>query len=246
MRRDTWQVGKRAVRGRGGVVAAQHAEAAAIGADVLRAGGNAIDAAVATSLALGVLEPWMSGLGGGGCMLVRLADGAVHAVDGGMVSPRRLDPAAYPLAGGMAGDLFGWLEANGAAVLAGDPAARAEAVRRSLEVKAAIVAADEHETTGERALLNFGHTFAHAYEALADYDGSLLHGEAVAVGMVKAMALSPADHHFLAQLALERPLTVDLEREVRLTAEGLVERRYGQLVLTAAGRDLLGLGAAAH
>jgi len=62
----------------------------------------------------------------------------------------------------------------------------------------------------------------------------------------KVLALSPADHHFLAQLALERPLTVDLEREVRLTAEGLIERRFGQLVLTAAGRDLLGLGASPH
>ena len=85
---------------------------------------------------------------------------------------------------------FGWLEEHGGAVLRGDPAARADAIRRSLEIKAAIVAADERETSGERALLNFGHTFAHAYEALAGYDGSLLHGEAVAVGMVKAMALS--------------------------------------------------------
>ncbi len=86
--------------------------------------------------------------------------------------------------------LFDWLELHGAALLAGDPAARAEAIRRSLEVKAAIVAADERETTGERALLNFGHTFAHAYEALAGYDGGLLHGEAVAVGMADAFALS--------------------------------------------------------
>ena len=85
---------------------------------------------------------------------------------------------------------FPWLERHGAAVLAGDPTARAEAVRRSLEIKAAIVAADERETSGERALLNFGHTFAHAYEALAGSDGGLLHGEAVAVGMVKALALS--------------------------------------------------------
>ena len=69
------------------------------------------------------------------------------------------------------------------------PRGAARAIRRSLEVKAAIVAADERETTGERALLNFGHTFAHAYEALAGYDGGLLHGEAVAVGMVKAFAL---------------------------------------------------------
>ena len=94
-----------------------------------------------------------------------------------------------------AGGFFTWLEANGAAVLEGDRSARAEAIRRSLEIKAAIVAADEHETSGERALLNFGHTFGHAYEALADYDGSLLHGEAVAVGMVKAMALSAALGH---------------------------------------------------
>ena len=86
--------------------------------------------------------------------------------------------------------LFDWLEKHGAALLAGDPAARATAIRRSLEVKAAIVAADERETTGERALLNFGHTFAHAYEALAGYDGGLLHGEAVAIGMLDAFALS--------------------------------------------------------
>ena len=85
---------------------------------------------------------------------------------------------------------FPWLERHGAAVLSGDPAARAEAIRRSLEVKAAIVAADERETSGERALLNFGHTFGHAYEALAGYDGGVLHGEAVSIGMVKALRLS--------------------------------------------------------
>lgn len=85
---------------------------------------------------------------------------------------------------------FAWLEANGAALLAGDPAARAHAIHRSLAVKAAVVAADERETSGERALLNFGHTFAHAYEALAGYDGGLLHGEAVSVGMAAAFALS--------------------------------------------------------
>jgi 3-dehydroquinate synthase len=64
---------------------------------------------------------------------------------------------------------FEWLEANGRAVLGGDPARQAVAIRRSLAVKAAIVAADERETGTERALLNFGHTFAHAYEALAGY-----------------------------------------------------------------------------
>ena len=104
----SWQVRKSVVRARGGVVAAQHRRAAGVGAEVLRAGGNAVDAAIATSLALGVLEPWMSGLGGGGCMLLHLADRGAHALDCGMVAPRRLDVGAYPLAGGMAGDLFGW------------------------------------------------------------------------------------------------------------------------------------------
>jgi 3-dehydroquinate synthase len=85
---------------------------------------------------------------------------------------------------------FEWLEANGRAVLGGDPGAQAVAIRRSLEVKASIVAADERETGTERALLNFGHTFAHAYEALAGYGGGLLHGEAVSLGMVRALRLS--------------------------------------------------------
>jgi 3-dehydroquinate synthase len=101
---------------------------------------------------------------------------------------------------------FGWLEANGRAVLGGDAAAQGEAIRRSLAIKAAIVAADERETGTERALLNFGHTFAHAYEALAGYGGGLLHGEAVSVGMVKALRLSRALGHCPGQ---------DAERAVR-------------------------------
>ncbi len=86
-------------------------------------------------------------------------------------------------------DFFEWLERFGADVINGDPAARREAVRRSCLAKAGIVAADERES-GQRALLNFGHTFAHAFEAEAGYDGSVLHGEAVAVGMAHAFALS--------------------------------------------------------
>lgn len=104
-----WQVDKEVVRSARGVVAAQSRIAAEVGAEILRAGGNAVDAAIAASIALGVVEPWMSGLGGGGCMLVWLAEeGRAEAIDFGMVSPRGLDPALYPLAGGKAGDLFGW------------------------------------------------------------------------------------------------------------------------------------------
>ncbi|MCB1970895.1 MAG: 3-dehydroquinate synthase [Geminicoccaceae bacterium] len=87
-------------------------------------------------------------------------------------------------------DFFDWLLSHGADMLDGDPELRARAIRRSVEIKAAIVADDERETSGVRALLNFGHTFAHAYEALAGYNGTLLHGEAVSIGMVKATRLS--------------------------------------------------------
>lgn len=100
--------------GRHGVVAAQSLLAARAGVAVLEAGGNAVDAAIATGLALGVVEPWMSGLGGGGAMLVWLADqGRGLAVDMGMVAPRALDPADYPLTGRSGGDLFGWPEVHG-------------------------------------------------------------------------------------------------------------------------------------
>jgi len=81
-----------------------------------------------------------------------------------------------------------WLERNIEKLLAREPAALAYAVRRSCELKAGVVAADERES-GERALLNFGHTFGHAIETGAGY-GTWLHGEAVAAGMVMAAELS--------------------------------------------------------
>ncbi|MDF1585760.1 gamma-glutamyltransferase [Marinimicrococcus flavescens] len=106
---DQWTVTKPAVSSKGGVVACQNQRAARIGVEVLDAGGNAVDAAVAVSLAMGAVEPWMSGLGGGGAMLVYLAgEQRVHAVDFGMVAPRRLDPADYPVTGSADADLFGW------------------------------------------------------------------------------------------------------------------------------------------
>lgn len=85
---------------------------------------------------------------------------------------------------------FEWLETNGTAVLAGDPAATSEAVKQSCLHKARVVAEDEKEEKDIRALLNFGHTFGHALEKLLSYDGRLLHGEAVAIGMTMAFDLS--------------------------------------------------------
>lgn len=84
---------------------------------------------------------------------------------------------------------FTWCEANVAALLACAPQALAHAVQHAVAFKARVVERDETEQ-GERALLNLGHTFAHALEAHAGYDGALLHGEAVAAGMAQAYAFS--------------------------------------------------------
>ena len=85
---------------------------------------------------------------------------------------------------------FEWCEANGAALLSGDVAAREHAIAHSVAAKARIVAADERETTGVRALLNLGHTFGHALEAETGFSDALLHGEGVAAGMALAFAYS--------------------------------------------------------
>src|SRR4029077_17890180 len=92
---------------------------------------------------------------------------------------------------GLIGDapFFDWLEGHGAALLDGDLAARRHAVAVSCAAKARVVGADEREQAG-RALLNLGHTFGHALEAECGYGEELLHGEAVAIGMVMAFDLS--------------------------------------------------------
>ncbi len=89
-------------------------------------------------------------------------------------------------------DFFAWCESHGPALLAGDEAAQVYAIERSISAKARIVAADERETTGTRALLNLGHTFGHALEAETGFSDRLLHGEAVAIGMVLAYRFSEA------------------------------------------------------
>jgi gamma-glutamyltranspeptidase / glutathione hydrolase len=101
---------KPAVQSRRGIVAAQHRRAAEVGVAVLDRGGDAIDAAIATSFALGVLEPWMSGIGGGGAMVVyRAAEKRYEVIDFGMRSPASLRISDYPLSGaGVSSDLFPW------------------------------------------------------------------------------------------------------------------------------------------
>ena len=95
---------------KGGVVAAQHRRAAEVGAHILEAGGDAVDAAIAASFALGVVEPWMSGPAAGGAMVLwRAQEQRAHVINFGCRSPRELNPADYPLSGaGKSSDLFPW------------------------------------------------------------------------------------------------------------------------------------------
>ncbi|MEM6386973.1 MAG: 3-dehydroquinate synthase [Pseudomonadota bacterium] len=92
---------------------------------------------------------------------------------------------------GLLGDaaFFEWLEDNGPALASGDRDLRAQAVKRSVEMKAEIVSRDETEQ-GDRALLNLGHTFCHALEAATGYSDRLLHGEGVAIGCALAFETS--------------------------------------------------------
>ncbi|MGB3379356.1 MAG: 3-dehydroquinate synthase [Allopontixanthobacter sediminis] len=93
---------------------------------------------------------------------------------------------------GILGDpeFFDWCERNGHAAISGDTDLLEQAVARSVAAKARIVAEDERETTGARALLNLGHTFGHALEAQTGFSDRLLHGEGVALGMVLAARYS--------------------------------------------------------
>ena len=113
---QSWQIRKPAVTSGNGLVATQHYIASEVGAGVLREGGNAIDAAVAAGLTLGTIEPWMSGIGGGGYMTIYLAESReVRVVEFGMRAPLDAVPGDYPLAGQgtNAGDAFNWPAVTG-------------------------------------------------------------------------------------------------------------------------------------
>jgi len=103
-------------------------------------------------------------------------------------------------------EFFDYLEQHIEGLAGRDRGVLAHVITRSCELKAEVVEQDERETTGARAVLNYGHTFAHAYEALAGY-GELLHGEAVAIGMVQASRLAER---------LGRIDSVTTDRQVRL------------------------------
>jgi shikimate kinase/3-dehydroquinate synthase len=118
--------------------------------------------------------------------------------------PRELRAGYAEIAkAGLIGDaaLFAWCERHGSAVVGGERAAQAEAIERACAFKAAVVGDDEREEKPNdgRALLNLGHTFGHALEAEYGYDGGLLHGEGVAIGLGLAFRLSEKLGHCSAE-----------------------------------------------
>jgi 3-dehydroquinate synthase len=127
-------------------------------------------------------------------------------------------------------EFFAYLEAHIAGLRSRDPDVLRHAIQRSCRLKADVVEQDEYEQTGLRAVLNYGHTFGHAYEALAGY-GELLHGEAVAIGMVQASRLAERRELIDAaatdrQVALLRAvgLPVALPTSLSWTADEVLER----------------------
>ena len=133
---------------------------------------------------------------------------------------------------GVLGDatFFHWLEQNGSHVLSLEPDALEHAVATSVTTKAAIVAEDERETSGRRALLNLGHTFGHALEAETGFSERLLHGEAVALGMVLAARYCERRE----QLTIE-----EAERVVRAVDAAGMMSEISALGLSCDGRTLV-------
>ena len=111
---QTYTLHKSAVRSRHGLVAAQNRHAAEAGAAVLARGGNAMDAAIVTALVLSVVEPWLSGIGGGGFLLHGDgATGVVDTLDFNVVAPGGIHPADYPIGGSDNGNWFNWPAVEG-------------------------------------------------------------------------------------------------------------------------------------
>ena len=134
---------------------------------------------------------------------------------------------------------FDWLEAHATALVGREPGPIEHAVERSAALKAAVVECDEREITGARAALNYGHTFAHAFETAAGY-GRLLHGEAVAIGMSCAARLAAEMGRISAEIvARQDRLLMALGLPVNLAAAGPLDPNA---LLAVMARDKKSLG----
>ncbi|MCX7413940.1 MAG: 3-dehydroquinate synthase [Planctomycetia bacterium] len=131
-------------------------------------------------------------------------------------------------------EFFHWLEAHAARILTRDATALVHVVERSAALKAHVVERDEHERTGLRAVLNYGHTFGHAFETAAGY-GTLLHGEAVAIGMAAAAQLAESLGRIGPDIvSRQQQLLTALELPATVAA-------YGQLAKPATADELLAI-----
>ncbi|MBR0716852.1 gamma-glutamyltransferase [Bradyrhizobium liaoningense] len=167
---------KPARRAKGGIVAAQSRRAAEVGAEVLAAGGDCIDAVIATTFALNVLEPWMSGMGGGGAMvLYRASDNRYEVIDYGMRAPQSLRIEDYPVTGqGAASDLFPWarvkddrnLHGPGSIAVPGVVAGMEEAHRRHAKLPWKDLVAPAAKIAGEGLLVDWWTTLMIASTAV--------------------------------------------------------------------------------
>jgi gamma-glutamyltranspeptidase/glutathione hydrolase len=166
---------KPAIKAKGGIVAAQSRRAAEIGAEVLAGGGDCVDAVIATTFALNALEPWMSGMGGGGAMvLYRACDKRYEVIDYGMRAPQSLRVADYPLTGeGAASDLFPWprvkddrnLQGPGSIAVPGVVAGMEEAPRRHAKLPWKDLLAPSAKLAGEGLLVDWWTTLMIASSA---------------------------------------------------------------------------------
>ena len=171
---NTQQIRKPAVVSKGGIVASQSRKAAEVGAGVLAAGGDCVDAVIATTFALGVLEPWMSGLGGGGAMvLYRARERRYEVIDYGMRAPNSLRVEHYPLTEGAASDIFPWprvkddrnLQGPGSIAVPGVVAGMEEAHRRHARLPWKELLAPSITLAGEGLLVDWWTTLMVASSA---------------------------------------------------------------------------------
>jgi gamma-glutamyltranspeptidase / glutathione hydrolase len=172
---NSQQIRKPAVHSKGGIVSAQSRRAAAVGAEVLAAGGDCVDAVIATTFAIGTLEPWMSGMGGGGAMvLYRARENRYEVIDYGMRAPNSLRVEDFPLTGGAASDIFPWprvkddrnLHGPGSIAVPGVVAGMEEAHRRHAKMPWKELVAPGAKFAGEGLLVDWWTTLMIASSAV--------------------------------------------------------------------------------
>jgi gamma-glutamyltranspeptidase/glutathione hydrolase len=172
---NSQQIRKPAVQSKGGIVAAQSRRAAEVGAEVLANGGDCVDAVIATTFAIGTLEPWMSGMGGGGAMvLYRAKENRYEVIDYGMRAPNSLRVEDYPLTGGAASDIFPWprvkddrnLHGPGSIAVPGVVAGMEEAHRRHAKMPWKELVAPGAKLAGEGLLVDWWTTLMIASSAV--------------------------------------------------------------------------------